>query len=117
MASDENNPVWKPALFSFARTLAELGWSEGENVRMDLRWGGADNNRRRALAQALVGLQPDIILFQLDFGKGRRAAMDCQNHDLLGRDCCVGSAQGRCSTVARSVPWVLLLHEPWGHGP
>jgi putative ABC transport system substrate-binding protein len=29
---------------------------------MDLRWGGGDNNRIRALAQELVGLQPDIIL-------------------------------------------------------
>jgi putative ABC transport system substrate-binding protein len=29
---------------------------------MDLRWGGADANRMRALAQELVGLQPDIIL-------------------------------------------------------
>jgi putative tryptophan/tyrosine transport system substrate-binding protein len=62
MASDENDPVWKPALFSFARALAELGWTEGENVRIYLRWGGADNNRIRALAQELVGLQPDIIL-------------------------------------------------------
>jgi hypothetical protein len=31
-------------------------------VRMDLRWGGADANRMRALAQELVGLQPDIIV-------------------------------------------------------
>jgi putative ABC transport system substrate-binding protein len=29
---------------------------------MDLRWGRTDNNRTRALAQELVGLQPDIIL-------------------------------------------------------
>jgi hypothetical protein len=27
MASDKNDPVWKPALFSFARALAELGWT------------------------------------------------------------------------------------------
>jgi len=29
---------------------------------MDLRWGSGDNNRIRAHAQELVGLQPDIIL-------------------------------------------------------
>ena len=29
---------------------------------MDLRWHGDDNNRSRALAKELVGLQPDIIL-------------------------------------------------------
>src|SRR5262249_42933951 len=34
----------------------------GRNVRMDLRWGGADTDRMRALAQELVGLQPEIIL-------------------------------------------------------
>jgi putative ABC transport system substrate-binding protein len=31
-------------------------------VQMDLRWAGGDTNRIRALAQELVGLQPDIIL-------------------------------------------------------
>ena len=35
---------------------------ESRNVRIDLRWGGDDINRIRALAQELVGLQPDIIL-------------------------------------------------------
>jgi hypothetical protein len=34
-----------------------LGWTDGRNVRMELRWGGADINRMRALAQELVGLQ------------------------------------------------------------
>jgi putative ABC transport system substrate-binding protein len=32
------------------------------NVRMDVRWAAADINRIRALAQELVGLQPDIIV-------------------------------------------------------
>jgi putative ABC transport system substrate-binding protein len=39
-----------------------LGWTDGRNVRMDLRWESGDTYRRRALAQELVGLQPDIIL-------------------------------------------------------
>jgi putative ABC transport system substrate-binding protein len=39
-----------------------LGWTDGRNVRLDLRWYGNDINRIRALAQELVGLQPDIIL-------------------------------------------------------
>jgi putative ABC transport system substrate-binding protein len=29
---------------------------------MDVRWGGSDINRMRALAQQLVGLQPDILV-------------------------------------------------------
>ena len=47
---------------AFTQALADLGWTDGRNVRMDLRWGGGDINRIRALAQELVGLQPDIIL-------------------------------------------------------
>jgi len=39
-----------------------LGWTAGRNVRMDLRWGGDDTSRMQALAQELVGLQPDIIV-------------------------------------------------------
>jgi putative ABC transport system substrate-binding protein len=39
-----------------------LGWTDGRNVRMELRWGGGDPNPIRALAPELVGLQPDIIL-------------------------------------------------------
>jgi putative tryptophan/tyrosine transport system substrate-binding protein len=39
-----------------------LEWTDGRNVRIDLRWHGSDNNRARALARELVGLQPDIIV-------------------------------------------------------
>jgi putative ABC transport system substrate-binding protein len=39
-----------------------LGWIVGRNVRVDLRWTGDDINPVRALAQELVGLQPDVIL-------------------------------------------------------
>jgi putative ABC transport system substrate-binding protein len=46
----------------FTQALAGLGWTEGRNVRIDLRWGGGDINRIRALAQEVVGLQPDIIV-------------------------------------------------------
>jgi putative ABC transport system substrate-binding protein len=46
----------------FIQALADLGWTDGRNVRMDLRWVGADINRIRALAQESVRLQPDIIL-------------------------------------------------------
>jgi putative ABC transport system substrate-binding protein len=38
-----------------------LGWVDGRNVRIDLRWGGGDINRIRALAQELVNSHPEII--------------------------------------------------------
>jgi putative ABC transport system substrate-binding protein len=62
MPYDENDPVGKTRLSAFTQALADLGWTDGRNVRMDLRWwGGGDINRMRALAQELVGLRPDII--------------------------------------------------------
>ena len=59
---DENDPVVKASVSAFTQALADLGWTVGRNVRIDLRSAGGDNNRIRALAQELVGLQPDIIL-------------------------------------------------------
>ena len=55
---DENDPVWKPGVSAFTQALADLGWTDGRNVRMDLRWYGDDINRTRAFAQELAGLQP-----------------------------------------------------------
>jgi putative ABC transport system substrate-binding protein len=59
---DENDPGGKSNLSAFTQALAGMGWTEGRNVRMDLRWYGDDTNRMRALAQELVSLQPDVIL-------------------------------------------------------
>jgi putative ABC transport system substrate-binding protein len=62
MSLDEDYPGAKPNVSAFTQALADLGWTDGRNVRIDLRWAGPDINRIRALAQELVGLQPDIIL-------------------------------------------------------
>jgi len=62
MPYDENDPVAKTVVSAFIQALADLGWTDGRNVRMDLRWAGGDINRMRALARELVGLQPDIIV-------------------------------------------------------
>jgi putative ABC transport system substrate-binding protein len=59
---DENDPLAETFLSAFTQALSDLGWTDGRNVRIDLRWGRADINRIRALAQQLVGLQPDIIV-------------------------------------------------------
>ena len=58
MAGDENDPGYKPIVSALTQALADLGWTDGRNVRIDLRWYGDDINRIRALAQELVGLQP-----------------------------------------------------------
>jgi putative ABC transport system substrate-binding protein len=62
MPFDETDPVVKTHVSAFTQTLAGLGWTDPRNMRMDLRWGGGDINPIPALAQELVGLQPDIIV-------------------------------------------------------
>jgi putative ABC transport system substrate-binding protein len=62
MSGDEDDPVYKSRVSAFTQALVDLGWTDGRNARVELRWGSGDINRIRALAQELVGLQPDIIL-------------------------------------------------------
>jgi putative ABC transport system substrate-binding protein len=45
---DENDPEGNLRYSAFTQALAGLGWTDGRNVRMDPRWGGADINRIRA---------------------------------------------------------------------
>jgi hypothetical protein len=61
-SGDENDPLMKTGFSAFTQALADLGWTDGRNMRMDLRWGGGDPNRIRVLAKELVGLRPDIIV-------------------------------------------------------
>ena len=35
---DENDPVAKTYAFAFTHALADLGWADGRNVRIDFRW-------------------------------------------------------------------------------
>jgi len=62
MSYDENDPEAKARISAFTQALADFGWTDGRNMRVDLRWAGGDINGIRALARELVGLQPDIIV-------------------------------------------------------
>ncbi len=46
----------------FREGLAQLGWSDGRNLRIDFRWTGGDVGRARAFAKELVELLPDIVV-------------------------------------------------------
>src|SRR5262245_9418352 len=46
----------------FRRRLEELGWIEGRNVQIDIRWGGADPDKARTFAKELVEMAPDVIV-------------------------------------------------------
>jgi putative ABC transport system substrate-binding protein len=62
MGLNETDPEGKLRYSAFMQALADLGWTDGRNVRIDLRWGSGDINQIRAFAQELVGLQPDIVV-------------------------------------------------------
>jgi putative tryptophan/tyrosine transport system substrate-binding protein len=49
-------------LAAFRQELQELGWTEGRNIRLDIRWGGADPDKARTFAKELVGMTPDVIV-------------------------------------------------------
>jgi putative ABC transport system substrate-binding protein len=59
---DENDPAAKTYVSEFVKGLGELGWTDGRNVRMDVRWAGGSVDRARMYAKELVDLQPDVIL-------------------------------------------------------
>jgi putative ABC transport system substrate-binding protein len=46
----------------FRQQLQQLGWTEGSNVRIDIRWGAGEVAAVRKLASELVALAPDVIL-------------------------------------------------------
>jgi len=62
MFGDENDPMPKTYVSAFSHALADLGWTDGRNVRMDLRWAGGDINRVRTLAKELVDLPSEVIV-------------------------------------------------------
>src|SRR5260221_14243820 len=49
-------------LTTFAQDLQQLGWTVGQNVRIDYRWGDGKADTMRRNAAELVALAPDVIL-------------------------------------------------------
>jgi ABC-type uncharacterized transport system substrate-binding protein len=47
---------------AFQQSLQQLGWTNGGNVRIEIRWGAGDVERIRRHATELVALTPDVIL-------------------------------------------------------
>jgi putative ABC transport system substrate-binding protein len=62
MHSAADDPEFQARITAFLQGLAQLGWLDGRNVRIDTRWGVADADRIRKYAAELVALAPDVIL-------------------------------------------------------
>ena len=62
MSTTEINPEGPARLAAFQRELEQLGWTEGRNVKIDVRWSGGNGDDIRKYAAELVALAPDVIL-------------------------------------------------------
>jgi putative tryptophan/tyrosine transport system substrate-binding protein len=58
-ADDPESPL---RLAAFLQGLQQLGWTVGQNVQIDYRWGGGNADIMRKYAVELVALAPDVIL-------------------------------------------------------
>lgn len=64
MSNAESDLAAQSEITVLRDALAKLGWTEGVNLRIELRWGGGDADKIRRLAKELVDLRPDAILGQ-----------------------------------------------------
>ena len=58
----EGDPQAQANVIALRKGLKELGWSEGHNVQLDLRWAGGNAEKTRNFAKELIGMAPDVIV-------------------------------------------------------
>ena len=64
MGWEESDRATQSLFATFRDALAKLGWTEGEDLRIELRWGNGNAARIETFAKELVDLRPDAILGQ-----------------------------------------------------
>ena len=62
MPGAADDPEYQARMTAFLQGLAQLGWLDGRNARIDIRWTAGDADRIRKYAAELVALAPDVIL-------------------------------------------------------
>jgi putative tryptophan/tyrosine transport system substrate-binding protein len=62
MGYAEIDPVAQAQVAALRQELQKLGWEEGRNIRIDVRFPAADADRVRAILMELMGLRPDVLV-------------------------------------------------------
>jgi putative ABC transport system substrate-binding protein len=62
MNAAADDPEDQAEVAAFQHVLQQLGWSDGRNMRIDIRWGENDVDRERKYAAELVALAPEVVL-------------------------------------------------------
>jgi putative tryptophan/tyrosine transport system substrate-binding protein len=58
------DPTAQSYVTAFRGALTKLGWTEGSNLRTEVRWGAGDADKIRSFAKEIVDLRPDAIVGQ-----------------------------------------------------
>src|ERR1700674_3345653 len=61
MNSTATDTEFQSYLAAFRQGLRQLGWTEGQNLRAEVRWNAGDAGLARIYAAQLIGLMPDVI--------------------------------------------------------
>ena len=62
MAVAESDADARKGISILQERLQKLGWKDGNNIRIDYRWGNGNPDRIEDLAKELVELQPDVLV-------------------------------------------------------
>jgi ABC-type uncharacterized transport system substrate-binding protein len=67
MAFKESDPGAQSLVAAFRQELQQLGWTEGRNIAIDVRYATRDRNQVRALAVELMGRKPNLMAANSNF--------------------------------------------------
>ena len=83
MTTAADDPEGQARIAAFLQGLQQLGWTDGRNVRIDIRWAAGNADDIRKYAAELVALAPDVILAAGSVDRGAVAAGDPHRADRV----------------------------------
>jgi putative ABC transport system substrate-binding protein len=72
----ESDPEGRARIGALVETLGKLGWSDGRNVRLEVRWPNTERDQINADTAALVGSAPDILVISSNAALAARLKLD-----------------------------------------
>ena len=70
LSTGEGDRQRQAQLAAFVQRLTKLGWADGRNARLDVRWTAGSVDAARKYAAELVALAPDVIVTDTSFNVG-----------------------------------------------
>ena len=99
MGYGEADPEAEALLSEFTQGLLELGWTDGRNLRMDVRWAPGRTDLMHTFAKELVNLQPDVILANSTASDRCAKARDVDGPNCICRRRRPGRLRIRCEST------------------